>query len=633
MKKQPSIENRFVLKNHLGWIGGILVLTLVVYWKAFYNGFTNWDDEPYVTENFFIRELNWPTIKYWLTAFHHGNYHPITMLTYMLDYHFAKLNPLWYHVENVIFHLFNTFLVYLVIWKLFRHKTTAVFSAFVFALHPMHVESVAWISERKDVLFTFFYFLGLNAYLNYIETSEKKQLVWVYVFFLLSLLSKPAAITFCLVLPLIDYWKGRSFTKPLILEKIPFFIISFIFGIIAIKAQMAAEAIADAQVFTVWQRIMFASYAVLMYLYKFFVPVNQANFHPYPTLDAQGNIPFIFYVAPLLFLILTAGVLFFHKKSRTLVFGYLFFFFNLILVLQLVSVGNAIIAERYTYVPYVGLAAVLGEGLVFVEQNRKKWFKPVVFLTAVWGVFLIYRTYHQIDTWKDALSLWNNQLKVYPDDVFGHNKRGTYLAINKKYEEALKDFQWIAKYYPNNEKALLGIANIYGQLGQPQKALEYYNRILEINPNTFEARVNRAITYSMLKQYDKALEDYAIAAQIKPEDLKIYINRSYTYLETKQYAKAVEDYNRVLQVDKNNVQMYFYRGVVYLNNGNFQKAINDFSTVIQMNPQHKLAYYNRGIAYFKQGKNQKALQDLQTAEKLGQKVNPQLFKILQSKKE
>ena len=241
-------EEKHILKWGLPLIA--IVITGIAFCPSLINGWTNWDDEVYVLNNENIREFSWSQIKYWFTEYHHGNYHPLTMISYMVEYSIAELDPIIYHLTNYLLHLLNTGLVFFFIFKLIARKDVALITAILFGVHPMHVESVAWISERKDLLYTAFYLGSILVYLSYKQSPDWKKYNIILLLFLGSLLSKSAAVVLPVVLLLIDYFQERKLTKRLLLEKIPLFVLSIVFGILAIKSQNATEAIASFDTFT-----------------------------------------------------------------------------------------------------------------------------------------------------------------------------------------------------------------------------------------------------------------------------------------------------------------------------------------------------------------------------------------------
>lgn len=606
----------------------VLLVTAVAFWPSLSNDWTNWDDEVYVIDNEQIRDLSMDNIKYWFGAYHHGNYHPFTMISYMFDYAMSgmkangEVKASVFHVTNYIIHLLNTLLVFFFIIKLTGKKEVATITAILFGIHPMHVESVAWISERKDVLYTFFYLLALNFYLDYLKSSKLRDYLIMTILFVASLMAKSAATIFPIVLVLIDFLNKRRLSKKAIFEKILLFAISVVFGLLAIKSQNATDSIAEFETFTTFQRFMFACYGALMYLLKFIIPFNLTAYHPYPFLVENGTrLPYIYYAAPFIFLVIMVFVAWTYKKTRVIIFGILFYLVNVALVLQFVSVGSAIYAERYSYAAYIGLAYLIGVGIVWLVEQKPAMTKAIYGSMTAIAVFFSVITFNQSKTWKDSISLWNKFNEVYDDHTYGMFKVAEYYMRYDDFENTINQFKAITQKFPATPRAYAGIGNMMGKQGKYPEALEAYNKAeniaLQIKANVNELYPNRAITYSILKQYDKAFPDYEKAIAQDPKNYKIRINRAFAFLDSKRYQDAVNEYSYVLQFEPNNFNHYFLRGIAFQNMANYPSAIQDYTTSLQLNPNNVNAYHNRAMCYEQTKEIAKALQDAQTAMKLG----------------
>jgi protein O-mannosyl-transferase len=599
-----------------------VAVTLIAFLPALKNGFVNWDDTTYIVENEYLRHFSFEKVKYYFSNFYYGNYHPFTMISYLAEYHFFKLEPYRYHLHNLI-------------RKISEKKEVAFFVALLFGIHPMHVESVAWISERKDVLYTFFFLLSAIVYTNYISNTKNqfRNYFLCLLFFIFSLLSKPAAVTFPFVIVLIDYWLGRKFEWKLIAEKIPFFLLSATFGVIAVFAQESSDAIAKFETFTIFQRIMFACYGLLKYMQMLFVPFNQSCFHPYPFLVDGDKLPFIFYLSPILVLIVFGLITLSYKKSKLFVFGFFFFFLNIMLVLQWMSVGNAIMAERYTYVPYIGLFFIIAEGTMHLYEKEKYRSLSKVFFVIIISAsaFFAFLTHERNKVWKDTETLWTDFINKFPAVHDGYYNRAGDYARREKYEEAMNDYSMTIKLRPDISKAYVYRGNIYGIKGQTELALADYKKSIELDSTFLDAYVNRAITYSMMKNYENAFYDYEKALQIEPGNVKVFLNRSFALIETKQYEKAIADCNEVLKINPNNEMAWHYKGVANHNSGNYSQAIEDYSRSIALSSNNGHVFQNRSMAYKAAGKFTEALSDIIKAQSMGVKTDPAYIAELESK--
>src|SRR6187455_2740110 len=401
----------------LPWVGLVAVLTAICLWPMLKNEFTNWDDEFYVINNPLLRGPDWKGI---FSQQKLGNYHPLTILSYAFNFAISKLDPFSYLLVNYLFHIANTLLVFYFIWNISgKNKFIAAFVALVFGIHPMHVESVAWVAERKDVLYTFFFLLSLIQYWIFLTRAKRKNLVFCFLFFVLSLLSKPAAIVLPLVLFLLDYWYGQNLKKNIVF-KIPFFALSIIFGIVTVSIQ-SSTAMAGLHIFSIIDRLFFACYVLMTYFVRFFVPYPLSAFHPFPITNFAG---WPIYLSPI-FVVALLGALWFFRKNKIVVFGMLFYVINLLLVLQIISIGLTIVSERYTYVPYIGLAfmfAMLVNRIKFIPQKVSLAVGAVAIIA--FGVITFQRT----KVWKNSGTLWTDALKTHPRAPYARTNRANYLS-------------------------------------------------------------------------------------------------------------------------------------------------------------------------------------------------------------
>lgn len=629
----PQLTKQIKPKSNtinLFYVGLIVsfVATFIAFQPSLQNKFTNWDDPVYVEKSELIQKAPFANLPLYFTEVISSNYHPLTMVSLGLDYASSKLEPYRYHLVNLIFHLINTLLVFIFIYKLSNSKWgVALFVAVLFGVHPMHVESVAWISERKDVLYTFFFFLSLISYQIYKNKQEtnKKALVWIvlcFVLFVLSILSKAMAVVLPLVLILIDYYDNRKLTsKQVWLEKIPFLLISLLFGLIAFKSQVN-DAIANIDAFTIFQRIMFGTYGAIMYLYKLVFPLNLSAFYPYPTLQDNGTrLPYIFYYMPVLFLVCAFLIYYTKKFTKDFIFGFGFYFITIVLVLQFMSVGMAIMADRYTYIPYIGIFYLIGNQIDKLININNKFKIIFIFIGAIFCFWMISLTHKRIKVWENSDTLWTDVISKYPNADVSYKNRGNYYIDNKMYDKALVDFDNYLTINHSDPKIYSNRGNIYGLKGEFEKSLADYSSALKLDSvkNT-EAFLNRAITYSMMKKYDLALLDYNKALLIDPKSVSVHSNRAYVYLELNDLDKAISDYSHVINNFTPTDNSYFYRGLAYFKKGDFENAIKDNSKAIELNSKNAAAYLNRSVANKSINNYKEALKDALKAKELGQNV-------------
>ncbi len=534
-------------------VGGILLLTFIAFLPSLSNDFINWDDGVYILSNETTQWKSDAPLKEMFTEpiVAGDNYLPLTWLSFGIDYLMGGLDAAPYHRMNLLLHLLNTFLVFLFCYRLTaKNWLIAAVTSLLFGVHPMHVESVAWIAERKDVLYTFFFMGGMLTYLRYRANQQMMWLVATFVLGLASLLSKPAAVVFPIALWLVDLYQGRKWDARMFVEKIPFLALSVVIGIVTIKIQ-SQSAISQPDAYSMVQRISFAGYGFMMYIAKLFVPINLSALYPYPVKTSADTLPLIFKVAPLLALVITGAFAWWMRTSKAVLFGFLFFVLNLLLVLQLLPVGNAVMADRYSYLAYVGLCFALASGIAGLYKQRPQWRMLLLGLVAVGGLVLTGMTYQRCGVWKNSGTLWSDVLSKYPDNSIAHFKRGEYNSEQKRGAEAMKDYSNAIKHNPSDAKALTNRGLIYFNQKKYQEALADFNQAIKANPQLFNAWLNRGRLYYQQKEYDKALVDYNKALEFNAQSHIAYNNRAIIYHETGDLENALKDYDKALALSPN----------------------------------------------------------------------------------
>jgi len=582
----------------LPWLCLVVLLTAVCLSPMLKNELTNWDDEFYVTNNQLLRGPDWKGIFSQAVL---GNYHPLTILSYAFNYAISGLDPFSYLLVNYLLHITNTLVVFYFIWNISgKNKFIAAFVALVFGIHPMHVESVAWVAERKDVLYTFFFLLSLIQYWKYL-VSGKRSLFWIcFIFFVLSLLSKPAAIVLPFVLLLLDYWKGRPIVSTLFVEKIPFFILSALFAILTVKIQNST-AMAGLSIFSVIDRLFFACYVLMTYFVRFFVPYPLSAFHPFPITNFAG---WPIYLSPI-FIVALLVALWILRKNKIVIFGIFFYVINLLLVLQIIAIGLTIVSERYTYVPYIGLAfmfAMLVSHIKFVPRKVLLAVGAVAFI--VFGVITFQRT----KVWKNSGTLWTDVLKTYPRAPYARSNRANYLS-----KLALRPDQ---KPFADS---------IY------KLAYEDCAVALSVRPNHAPAFEYRGLMNIDRQQFKEAFADANELIRLKPNYRIGYDMRATCYYKMNEPAKALADYDKCIEIKPDDHRSYNNKGSILMNS--FQKpneAMTEFNKAISIQPVN---YYflNRSICYFKMNDIAKAREDALRAQQLGTVVTDSYKTLLQLK--
>ena len=610
------------------WLGAILAVTFVVFIPCLDNEFTSWDDNGYVTENAVVAH---PSLIGLLTIPLGGNHHPLTMASLALNYRISGLHPGSYHWLNLLLHLANTALVFLFIRKLTGGRVwTTVITALFFGIHPMHVESVAWIAERKDVLYAFFYLLALITYLRYLDNRRLVTLLATLLAFVCSVASKPAAVVLPLSLLAIDYFRRRPIHLAAWLEKVPFFAVSMAGGLLTIQAQRSAGAIADPHVWAPIQRLLFASYATVMYGVKLFLPVSLSVVYPYP--DVSGRPLSEFYLAFLALAILLPTLLFFFHRNRAVMFGLAFFFINIVLVLQFLPVGSAIMAERYTYLPYIGLFFALSWWLDERPSPRLAGVpvKPVIAAAFILLTpFSLIGTWKRCDVWQSSETLENDIIRKYPHRIwYAYWHRGYDRMMRERNEEALADFDEALALNSGVASVWMHKGALLAQLNRYDSALVCSERAIAINPDYAEALSNRGAIRVSKGDLAGGIADLDRSITLDPKLRDAYTNRASTYAMMHEYEKAIADRRRAIELEPRNPGNYRLHGSigVTLQQLNRQReSIPEYDEAIRAAPRGDERvgqyYLKRSYAWWALRDRTRALTDAREAARLGIKVD------------
>ena len=497
----------------------ILVMTFLAYWPTFFNGFTNWDDQYLVTWNPLVTELSWDSVREMFSSFSVNHYLPLTLLSYALEFHIYGWNPLIYHITNVAIHALNGVLVFWLLMLLTEHKVGAVVGALVWLLHPLRVESVAWIAERKDVLSALFYVSSLILYINYRKTEK---LLYVYStggLFLASLLCKATAVTLPVLFLAYDLVRDGTLTRKRLLEKVPMLFLSVLFGVVAVLAQYSTGVDARDPSFDAVRGVFTACYDILFYLGKGIVPINLSPFYPYPESIRETH-SFLYWISP--GILVLAGWLWwrFLRFNRMAAFGLFLFLVPYLLVAQIIPVGRAMAADRFTYLPFVGVSLWVTLAWQWTDARPSIW-NPIpsmlrIVLTGGILGMLIVLTQQQCRIWKDGISLWGVVIDRFPTYAEAYNNRGISLAARWMPEEGLKDLDVSVHLDASDPLARFNRGLILQSLGRYEEAVMEYSTLLSLSPSDVEGWIRRGVSYAQLKRYEEALLDFDQALRLAP---------------------------------------------------------------------------------------------------------------------
>lgn len=594
--KSVGSESKKTKSNYLPWLIaiGLVILTFWAFSGGFQHEFIDWDDHVYIENNYLVTQPSWASARQAFRSSVALNYHPITILTYIANsaiWGWEDATP--FIVTNVLIHILNVLLVFYFIRKLtFQNLFVSSFTALLFAIHPMRVESVIWTSERKDVVYVFFFLLGAIMYLRYIDENKRKWLIYSWVLFLFSCLSKAQAVAFPVVMLLIDYWRGRAYLVKLLTEKIAFFIVALLFGLIALDIQSGGnfhgltqtvgvqKTALDLKVFSTTSRLIYAGYGFLMYFVHLLYPVNLAGFYPYEDGTPEANQ----YWVGLMFFFIVAGITIFSlRKTKILGFGIGFYFFTVALVLQFISVGAAIMADRYTYLPYIGLFFVMAM-LLDKWANSGASMKYMAWGVAVaFSVFCMYRTTQQVTLWYDSGTFFGQIIKLYPNDARAYTTRGRYLGLKGKIDEAISDLENAVKYGNKESGTYDNLGTGYGFKGRTQDAIKMFTKAIELGPTDGNPYRNRGLAYLSVDPA-KAIVDFEKALTMKLTDAApTRALLASAYLQTKEYTKSVTNFDQAIAEGAATANNYHNRGVAKLQMGDREGCITDLKKALELN--------------------------------------------------
>jgi Tfp pilus assembly protein PilF len=579
-KNQQKKNNQDAQKNSdkYFWLlpAGIVFLTIIAYFPLKGSDFVNWDDPTFVLGNNDITSLSFKNIAAMFSNFYMGNYCPLTIFTYAIDYNISGLNPVIFHTTNVIIHLVNTFLVFLFIYHLTKkQKWVAALTALLFGIHPMHVESVAWVAERRDVLYALFFILSLLYYVHYITKDKSKYLIYSILFFVLSILSKGQAVTLTAIVILIDILYQRQFDKKVILEKVPYVALSLFFGYITFIAQKTTLAVNALHISTL-NSFFSGNYGLLMYIIKAFIPFGMAGYHPYPFLEGE-SLPVLLYISPLIVLALLFFV-FKIRSDKTILWGILFFGATIFPVLQFLPVGETIMSERYTYIPYIGLSFVLAH--LICNASRYKFMQGmknyVGYLVAGYIFFLLVAAWGRTKTWHNSVDFWSDVIKKYPDSKIAYNNRGYMYNEFGQFDQAIADFNRGIQIDPRFFRLYLNRGLSYQRKQDYNNALLDYNKSIELDTSEGQTFFNRGVIYTdFLGKYDLGIKDFERALIKNPDNADAYINMGVAYYKSGKYDQAIEQYNKAEKLKANEGKVFYFRALVHEAQGNYAKAVED----------------------------------------------------------
>ncbi len=593
---------------------GIFLVVTAIYFTSLFNGWTNWDDNVYIIENPHVYYLSWLNLKQIFTSTVSGIYTPLTVFSFALEYHFANSHPFLYHLDNLILHLVVTFFVFTLALRMRLSFLTAFLAAIIFGVHPMHVESVAWITERKDVLYAFFYLLAVHCYWSYLEKNSRRDYLLSIVFGILSMLAKPMALSLVFIFILCDVWQKRSKDLTMLWDKLPHLFYIVLLSLITYLSHARVPGNEGwLKASAIW------IYSFSFYIQKFFWPFGLTPQYQLPLPVTLVNPVYLMAIAVFLLVLFFVFIYPREKLWRWAIFYYFLSIFFLLRFDQGYDLN--IVADRFMYLPSVGFCLWTAEVMAkFIQSHNKLWPQTVTkILCSILIAGLSLQAFSMTRIWKDSVTLWSHVINCNPHLATAYNNRGEAYGQKGLLNLALADYDKALDLDPYHASSYQNKAHVFDQLGDEARALQNLNLSIKLNIS-FQSLYNRGNIYLKQGKWDLALADYNQALQIKNDVPQIHNNRGIVLLNQHDFSSAIDSFSKAVILQPNFFDAYNNRGYVFLQENRLDEALNDFNKALEINSQDALSYYNRANVYRLQNRLDLALKDYDKAVS----INPQL---------
>jgi len=644
---EPACSS-FALKDWLFFIA-LITAVFLVYQPAWQGGFI-WDDSAHVTR---------PELRSWYGLFRiwfdlgaTQQYYPLMHSAFWVQYWLWGDATLGYHLVNILLHAMAAVMVALILRRL--AIPGAFLAAAIFALHPVHVESVAWITELKNTLSAVFYLGSAMVYLRFDQQRRTPLYLWALGLFVLGLLSKTVTATLPAALLLIFWWqRGRLSWRKDVLPLLPFFLLGAVAGIFTAWVERTLIGAQGSQfAIPALERLLIAGQAIWFYLGKLFWPANLIFIYPRWETSQAAAWQYLF---PAAAFALVVALWTLRRRWRGPLAGLLFFVGTLFPVLGFLNVYPFIysfVADHFQYLASLGIITLVAAGIAMLLKRLQLWQRPagyaicvlllLTLATLTWRQSRMYTdietlyqttidlnpkcwmaynnlsdTYNNHGNYRQAIEYLNKAIEIKPDHAKAYNNRGNAYKGLGNYRQAIEDFNRAIEIRPVYEDAYNNRGNAYSDLGNYRQAIEDFNKAIEIRPDYAEAYINRGITYNLLGNYRQAIEDLNRGIELKPGYAEAYISRGTAYNLLGNYRQAIEDLNKVIELKPAYAMAYNNRGAAYNGLGNYRQAIEDYGRAIEIRSDYSDAYNNRALVYLKQGDNIAGCRDARKVCELG----------------
>ena len=584
----------------------LVISTFVVYSQVQDHEFLNYDDNEYVTENRNVKAgLTRESVVWAFTTSHNANWFPVTWLSHMLDFQLYGSYPPGHLLTNLLFHIANALLLFIVLLRMTGALWQSAFVAALFVLHPFNVESVALVAERKNVLSTFFWFLTMWTYVHYVEKPSVKRYGLVALFFALGLMSKPMLITLPFVLLMMDYWPlGRwKFEDDkldiwhLVREKIPLFLLAVGSGIATLIVQKGGGALQAMEIYSLSARLTNAMVSYLEYLKKTVWPEGLAVFYPHPgnTLAVWKGI-----LCGMALAGITAVAIRFIRKVPYIAFGWFWYLGTLVPVIQIVQTGGHRMADRYAYVPLIGIFIIVAWGLPELMAKWRYREKTLIVLAGILIPILMVMTWNQVSHWKNSITIFTHAIKVtekkYPNFVIAYNNLGSALLAERKTEEAVSNFKMAIKLNPNYAQAHYNLGNALQAERKTEQAIAHFKMAIRLKPDFADAHNNLARALLDEGKTEQAVYYFKVVIKLQPDFADAHNNLALALLADRKTGEAISHLKIAIKLKPDFADAHNNLGAALLAERKTEEATSHFKMAIKLKPDHSLAHDNLKIA-------------------------------------
>ncbi len=593
----------------------LIVVTFAAFSQVLNHDFINFDDDDYVTENPHVQAgLTQKTLAWAFAAFHSNNWHPLTWLSHALDCQLFGLNPGMHHLTNLLIHIANSILLFLLFRRMTRDLWPSALVAALFALHPLHVESVAWIAERKDMLGGFFWMSTLLAYLRYAESPQLTRYLPVLILFAMGLMAKPMLVTLPCVLLLTDYWplgrvrgerqgmrgEGRAV---LLWEKLPLFALAAASSVVTVMAQKSGGLVRSLDMFPLGIRIGNALVSYASYIGKMLWPLDLAFYYPHPGTSLPGGKIALagLFLAGISFLIVRSG-----RRHPYLVVGWLWYLGTLVPVIGLVQVASQAMADRYTYIPFIGLFVMMAWGIPALAgewRHRRPLFATLATLILL-GCTVC--TWLQVRHWKDSITLFAHTLSVTEENYLANNSLGAALQKEGRINEAIPHLSEAIRIKPDGVQAHYNMGVALDRQGDTEGAIRHFSEAVRLKPDFADAHYNLGIALKRQGNLNEAVRCFSAAVRVNPDFAEAHNNLGSALKDQGNAGEAITHYRKALTIRPDYAEAHNNLGTALKIQGKQKAAIRHYYQALRMNPELAEAHFNVGVALGTQGKHEKA---------------------------